>query len=849
MPGKLSTYHAKRNFRITAEPRGEVGTSAEELRFVVQKHDARKLHYDFRLELEGTLKSWAIPKGPSLDPAEKRLAVQVEDHPIAYAQFEGVIPEHQYGAGTVEIWDSGYWEPEGDPVTAYRAGKLKFRLYGDKLHGGWAFVRTRLQGSGDKIQWLLIKEKDEAAQPSSDNTDAAPVSKATTSSLSRKKKSAANDAEQGTEQSESAAIAQKMKKHAKKNAVALPKTMSAQLATLVEAPPAEGDWEYEIKFDGYRILARIENGRVHLYSRDGKDWTGKLAKQAKALQSLPVDNAWLDGEIVVLDKHGMPSFQLLQNAFDEKSASEIILFVFDCMFLDGADLRHRPLSERRQRLENILGTNNQGAIRYSAPLREPPEKLLQSACQLSMEGIIGKLRDSLYTGKRSSDWIKLKCRKRQEFIIAGFTDPQGKRKYFGSLLLAVYAEDGQLRYAGRVGTGFDLTVLESTYHQLKPLIQKTSPFAHPPKRTSAVPTHWINPQLVAEISFAEWTKDGLVRQAVFHGLRMDKPAEQVRREKATALDSSSIEHANTAAATQKTGNALHDVIITHPDRVIDPSTGLTKFDLAHYYDAVAPYMLPYLKERPVYLLRSPSGISGKAFFQRHAIRTAIPGIDILDPAVDPDHQPLMVINSAKALISAAQMGTIELHSCNARADVIDKPDCMVFDLDPDPNLPWQVVTEAARLTKQLLDHLGLQCFLKTSGSKGLHLVVPLARRHTWEVVTQFSENVANYLARTIPSHFSAKMGEQNRVGKIYIDYLRNQKMASTVVPYSVRARNGLSVSTPIAWDELDNITGSAMWNITSLPARLAELKADPWAEFSKLQQIITKSMRLALQLP
>jgi bifunctional non-homologous end joining protein LigD len=876
MPDKLSVYHAKRNFKLTREPKGSVQSSQGELQFVVQRHDASKLHYDFRLELGGVLKSWAIPKGPSLNPLDKRLAVQVEDHPLDYASFEGIIPEHQYGAGVVEIWDTGYWEPQGDPAQGYREGKLKFQLYGGKLQGGWTLLKTRMQGGG-KEQWLLIKERDEAAISGKEEEKQAPQGRNTQQRASSEPSLSGRPS---TAQGKKAAVvsgAASSKRSARATPsgaaplsrlpgavkASLPATASAQLATLVDSTPADGEWVYEVKYDGYRILAKIDNGQIKMMTRDGKDWTGKLPKQVKALQALGLNTAWLDGEIVVLDDNGLPSFQQLQNAFDEKSTAQIIFFVFDLLYLNGYDLRNVPLHARRDKLDAMLAKADQEVIRYSAPLNEPAGKLLESACQLSMEGIIGKLRNSLYIGKRSAEWIKLKCRKRQEFVIAGFTDPHGKRQFFGSLLLGVYTDDGQLQYAGRVGTGFDNTVLKSVYQQFRSLKQTRCPFPAPPKGLGIAKAHWLKPQLVAEISFAEWTKDGLLRQAVFHGLRMDKPAQQIRREEAVPVQAKPASKPTTATpqaakrlvsrqqntkqqAAAGASPILHGIGITHPDRIVDPFTGLTKLDLAHYYDSMAPHILPYLKNRPVYLLRSPGGLTGKAFFQRHAIRTAIPGIEVLDPSVDPEHQPLMVINSAHALLGAAQMGAFELHSCNATADLIDRPDCMVFDLDPDPLLPWKTIVEGARLTRQLLKELGLECFIKTSGSKGLHLLVPLARRHEWEDVTQFSKAVAQHLADTLPSHFSATMGEENRVGKIYIDYLRNQKMASTVVPYSSRARERLPVSTPVAWEELDELSGSGMWTIATLPQRLITQKQDPWAEFFSTRQTLTRRMRRTL---
>jgi bifunctional non-homologous end joining protein LigD len=843
MPDKLSAYHAKRNFHITPEPEGEVAAPAERLRFVVQKHDARKLHYDFRLELDGTLKSWAVPKGPSLDPKEKRLAVHVEDHPLDYIGFEGDIPEHQYGAGHVGVWDTGYWEPQGDPSAAYKAGKLKFHLDGEKLQGGWTLVRTRLQASGNKEQWLLIKENDENARTHEefditgempDSVLRKPVAKTRKAQTRRAlRRSGGNTADDA---SGPASL-----ENAKK--AALPETLDAQLATLVDSAPQGGNWIYELKFDGYRILARVGKDGVRLFTRNGKDWTAKLPLQAQAVEALGLKSAWLDGEIVALDKQGIPSFQLLQNAFDEKNTAQIVFFLFDLPYLNGYDLRKAPLAERRTLLQHLLEDVPQGPLRFSAPIDEPPQKLLDSACELTMEGIIGKRGDSPYIGKRSADWIKLKCRTRQEFVIAGYTEPQGSRKFFGALLLGVYADDGKLHYAGRVGAGFDSATLHSTYRQLKPLERNACPFAEPPSGVNRAHTHWLKPQLVAEISFAEWTHDGLLRQAVFLGLRLDKPAAQIRREEAASAPS----NGNGARAASSRNNARNDsaqgIKITHPERVIDPSSGLTKLDLVHYYDRVAPLILPFLKNRPVYLLRAPEGIDGEKFFQKHGNRLRIPGIGTLDPALDPEHAPLMVIDSAHALIGAAQMGGIELHTCNATADRIDRPDCMVFDLDPDPELPWASVVEGAQLTKTALDELGLKSFLKTSGGKGLHLIVPLARRHGWDEVTAFSQAVAQHLARMVPTHFSAKMGEKNRVGKIFVDYMRNRRQASTVAPYSARARPGLPVATPIGWEELKDTTGAAMWTISSLPERLARMKKDPWSDYFKTRQMITAAMR------
>jgi bifunctional non-homologous end joining protein LigD len=839
MPDKLSAYHAKRNFRVTPEPKGEVAVPAERLRFVVQKHDARKLHYDFRLELDGTLKSWAVPKGPSLDPAEKRLAVHVEDHPLDYIDFEGDIPEKQYGAGHVDVWDIGTWEPQGDPVAAYKAGKIKFRLDGEKLQGGWTLVRTRLPG-GSKEQWLLIKEKDETARSAKeyDITAAEPDSVLSGPEKGRQPaKRTTNDAALSMKKSKSP----------------LPATLTPQLATLVEEIPSDGDWVFEIKFDGYRMLTRIDGDEVRLYTRDGKDWTAKLPAQAEAIRALGLESGWLDGEVVFLDKQGVPNFQLLQKAIHDQRSKGLVYFLFDVPYLNGHDLRKLPLRERRALLEQVLATAKPGVLGFSAAITEPPQKLLDSACELNMEGIIGKRADAPYVSRRSDTWVKLKCRRRQEFVIGGYTEPQGSRKFFGALLLGVY-DNGKLRYAGRVGTGFDREVLHATYQQMHALEQKTNPFDHMPSDVRKAETHWVKPRLVAEISFAEWTDEGLLRQAVFHGLRADKPASEIRREEAASVASNgkgkkpAPPQVVPISRKRSAGEQVQGVKVTHPERVIDPASGLTKLDLVRFYEHIAGHLLPYLHDRPVYLLRCPDGVAGEHFFQKHINRTSIPGIRTLDPELDPDHDPLMVIDDVDALIGAAQMGAIELHTCNATADKIDRPDSMVFDLDPDPSLPWKKVVEGTQLVRVVLEELGLASFVKTSGGKGLHLVVPLSRRHGWDEVSEFSQAIARHLASTLPKHFSAKMGEKNRVGKIFVDYLRNKRQASTVSAYSVRARPGLPVSAPISWEELDDIRGGNAWSVETLPSRLAALREDPWADYWKTRQGLTKAMRKKLGL-
>jgi bifunctional non-homologous end joining protein LigD len=872
----LSVYRAKRDFRATPEPRGGRAKRKAQLGFVIQKHDATRLHYDFRLELGGTLKSWAVPKGPSLDPAEKRLAVHVEDHPLEYATFEGVIPEGHYGAGEVIVWDRGTWIPDGDPEKAYRAGKLKFELNGEKLHGHWTLVRTRLRGSGDKEQWLLIKERDEEARPHEeyDVVDALPESVIDGHRLKRdgtgegasrgKAKSARKTNGKSAEKPAAAKAAKRSSKNqAESNEAptklegaikaALPAALLPQLATLVDMPPSEGEWRYEVKFDGYRILARVKNHKVQFFSRRGHDWTAKLPSQRAALEAMKLDDAWLDGEVVVLAEGNVPNFQKLQNAFDHHETDDIRYFLFDVPFYGGYDLRQVPLVQRRALLKALLADNASPLIGFSADVEASPADILDSACKLHMEGVIGKRADSTYVSARSRNWIKLKCKRRQEFVIGGFTEPRGTRTGFGALLLGVYA-DGKLRYAGRVGTGFDVERLETMHKQFKELEIKTPAFADPPTGAEARGVHWVKPKLVAEVEFAEWTSGHAIRQGVFQGLRADKPATEIVREtfavveggerggvakaKRPAGKAAKNEMARTGIGAKPGGKPLiHGIAISHPDRVIDKSQGFTKLEVAEYYDKIASAILPHLKSRPVALIRVPENIEGEQFFQKHIDKLVIPHVRQLPPDLDPGHEPLIALESAQALVGAAQMGTVELHTWNAVAASIERPDRVIFDLDPDPSLPWARVVEAAEILHELLSHLELKGFLKTSGGRGLHIVVPLLRRHTWEAAKRFSRLVALHLAATLPDRFSAKMGARNRIGKVFVDYLRNNRGSSTVSAFSLRARPGLPVSVPISWEELVELKSSAQWNIKSVHDRLREVR-DPWAGYEASRQSI-----------
>jgi len=832
MAKHLQEYARKRDFNATPEPSGKRSRGkkqAHALQFCIQKHDASHLHYDFRLELDGTLKSWAIPKGPSLDPKVRRLAVHVEDHPLDYADFEGHIPEGHYGAGDVIVWDQGIWEPEGDAREAYAKGKLRFRLQGEKLSGVWNLFRTHL--AGKKEQWMLVKSHDAQARSEAEYSivEAQPDSVLSDRTLVPRKPA--------TKQAAAPRTSRKRADKARK--APLPAQLQPQLATLVDSPPS-GDWHYEVKFDGYRILARIDGEDIRLFTRNGHDWSSKMPRQVAALRALGIDSAWLDGEMVVVGEHGAADFQALQNAFDSEHDERISYYLFDLPFLGGQDLRQLPLQDRRQTLQRLLEHDESEVLKYSADFDQPVESLLDSACQLGLEGLIGKRPDSPYSGRRSPNWIKLKCKQRQEFVIVGYTDPKGSRSGFGALLLALHDNDsGELHYAGKVGTGFSTTTLASIHARLKPLKTARPALAKPPTGAEARGVHWLQPQLLAEVAYAQMTRDGIVRHSVFHGLRDDKAATAIDLER--AMPAKTVSERKQA----KAPDTLGELRLTHPDRVIDASSGVTKREVAEYYAAVSQWILPQLKHRPVALVRAPDGLAGELFFQKNAGQLHIPNVLSYEKAEA--GQAAMVINRADTLLGAVQMNMLELHTWNATDQHFDRPDRFVLDLDPDPALPWKAMLEATQLTLTLLDELGLKVFLKTSGGKGMHLIVPLTRRAGWDEVKAFSHAIVDHLAKLFPDRLSAVSGPKNRIGRIFIDYLRNSKGATTACAYSLRAREGLPVSVPIWREELTQIKAANQWNIANLHKRLAEVE-DPWAAMGKVRQSITAPMRKQLGL-
>lgn len=849
----LAPYHKKRNFSVTPEPRGgQRARSSRDrpLQFVVQKHAARQLHYDFRLELAGTLKSWAVPKGPSLDPASKRMAVKVEDHPLDYAGFEGVIPAG-YGAGTVIVWDRGEWIPLGDPVAGYREGKLHFELRGKKLRGGWALVRTTMGADKGRENWLLIKERDDAAMASADFDvlEAQPDSVLTDTAAPPR--SAAARKKTAPARTDSAAMP------AAARPARLPPALAPQLATLATAAPPQGEWSYEIKFDGYRVLARIDAGAVTLFTRNGHDWTAKLPGLQRAVARLGLDSGWLDGEIVVMDASGAPDFQALQNAMDGRRLRDIQYFVFDLPYCNGHDLRPSPLRERRALLRSLLAAAPVPLITFSENFEVAPDKLLAKACAMHWEGLIAKRLDAPYVSKRSLDWLKLKCLQRQEFVIAGYTDPKGELRSggFGALLLGTYRND-TLHYAGRVGTGFSAESMAALLKKFQRLHTATTPFATYRDSRGVRDVHWLKPTLIAEVAFSQWTGTGLIRHGVFRGLRTDKPPRAVTREHAVDTATATKptrkkapvkkpEKAATASGAVKIGT----VTISHADRVIDRSTGITKGQLAEFYRDMAPLLLPHLRGRPTAVVRAPAGVEGEQFFQKHAGALQIPGLRLLDTRLDPGHPPLLEIPSLKALSGCAQMNVVEFHTWNARTRRIDAPDRIVFDLDPGAGISWAQIIHAADILRGLLDLLGLTGFLKTSGGKGLHVVVPIGPGHSWEAAFEFSAAVTRHLARTLPRLFVAKSGPDNRVRRIFVDYLRNRRGATTVAALSARARPGLGVSVPVSWKQLDALTGSAQWTVADGAAIVAQMKKQPWAGYANTRQSLHAAHKVLLAAP
>ncbi|HVE49248.1 MAG TPA: DNA ligase D [Casimicrobiaceae bacterium] len=847
----LDLYRKKRDFAKTPEPAGRVGRGkAKALSFVIQKHAASHLHYDFRLELDGVLLSWAVPKGPSLDPKDKRLAMHVEDHPLEYGDFEGIIPPKQYGAGAVIVWDRGHWIPKEDPREGYRKGKLKFLLDGEKLHGGWILVRShgRYGGRDDGKAWLLMKEDDSEARTGDEAliVERAPKSVITQRDLddvAREKSRVWHSTKSVKANVESGAVAPLTKDVDERALVgarkaALPETLNAQLATLVDEAPDGPEWLHEIKFDGYRMLGRIERGKCRIYSRNGKEWTDAFRTLAKAAATLPLKSAWIDGEIVVQSANGASSFQDLQNALGDGGEDRLVWFVFDLPFLNGQDLRAVPLIERKRLLEPLLAGSDR--MRYSNHFVASGSAMLTEACKLGLEGIISKRSDSRYQSTRGRSWLKIKCNQRQEFVIGGFTKGQGNRSGFGALLVGYYDGD-QLKYAGKVGTGFNHASLDDIRKRLDANMASKPPFVNPPTGAEGRRATWVKPVLVGEIAFTEWTRDDTLRHPSFQGLRLDKKAREVVRERPTAV-ANAEPPAKTSKASKPSQSLVAGVTISNPDKPMFPEIPLTKRELAEYYERTAERMLPHVAKRPLSLVRCPNGWSSKCFFQKHAkdVPEWIDRVRVQDSAGPADYT---MANNVKSLVTFAQMGVIEIHPWGSREGSLEKPDRLILDLDPDDALGWEEIKTAALLSRTLLGDLGLESFLKTTGGKGLHVVVPIAATMDWDAAKDFVRNLALVLVRTFPDRFTATVAKAARGGKIFIDYLRNAHGATAIAPYSVRSRRNAPVAMPVDWSVLDNDEDIRFdhFNVRNVDALLR--KPDPWRNIGKVKQSVTAALR------
>ncbi len=848
----LEKYKQKRKFNRTPEPAGEDSPRAG-ASFVVQLHRARRLHYDFRLEIDGTLKSWAVPKGPSLDPAERRLAVHVEDHPLSYADFEGVIPKGNYGAGAVIVWDRGEWDADSDLSAQYRKGKMKFRLRGEKLRGGWTLVRMKSKGE-TADNWLLIKEKDEEAR-SEDEYD---VTAELTESVQTGR--TLDEVEAGKQPRSLARATRKQKSTFRSTpGESIPERIDPQLATLSPEAPEGEDWFHEIKFDGYRLLAFLNRGGVRLLTRNQNDWTARFPELAESIAKLDADSAVFDGEVVAIDQNGVSSFQQLQNAFRRKTTGKLVYQAFDILFLNGSDLRKNPLEARKKVLADLMASADAARLQYSDHQIGSGPTFFKECCKLGLEGIISKRRDRPYRSGRGHDWLKTKCLFREEFVIGGFTPPSGSRQGLGALLLGYFSSDGELIYAGRVGTGFSDAVLRDLTKRLTARKIKANPFATKPEGTDRQTT-WVRPDAVAQVEFSNWTGDNRLRHPSFQGLREDKPATSIVRQQngngppteiKTMKKSSSTKSKPAAEMTlsEEQLGQLADVRITSPGKILFKEPGITKLDLIRYYVEIADWILPQLIDRSVSLVRCPSGASGKCFFQKHAAAGTPEDVKRIPIQEKEGVEDYLMINDVRGLASIVQMGVLELHPWGSRIDRLEQPDRVIFDFDPDEAVTWSRVVEAALELKSFLEELGLTCFAKTTGGKGLHVVVPMTRRQDWEEVKTFSQRVAEEMVSASPDAYTATMSKKARTGKIYIDYQRNGRGATAIAAYSTRARPGAPIATPLFWEELPDVESSQAFTISNIRERLRSLGEDPWAEMDAIRQSITKSIRKRLRLP
>ncbi|MDB5583977.1 MAG: ligase [Bradyrhizobium sp.] len=873
MVDNLSKYRAKRDFKKTGEPSGEAQVKpSNRRRFIIQKHDATRLHYDLRLELDGVFKSWAVTKGPSLDPHDKRLAVEVEDHPLEYGDFEGTIPKGQYGGGTVMLWDRGYWEPEGNrtPEEALAKGDFKFTLEGKRLHGSFVLVRMRHDRDGGKrTNWLLIKHHDDFSvdengaavlEENASSVASARTMEAIASGKGRKPKpfmvrngeveaDAVWDSNHGlaAEERNAGVKAAKKPPATKRTKSAMPDFIAPQLCETLARPPSADGWIHEIKFDGYRIQMRVQDGEATLKTRKGLDWTAKYPAIARSASALP--DAIIDGEICALDENGAPDFAALQAALSEGKTDDLVYFAFDLLFVGDEDLRELPLTERKERLATLLSDAGEDPrLRFVEHFETGGDAVLRSACRLSLEGIVSKQGDAPYQSGRTETWAKSKCRAGHEVVIGAYAKTNGK---FRSLLVGVNRGD-HFVYVGRVGTGYGAKTVETLLPKLQEMETSKSPFTGigAPKKSPDIV--WLKPELVAEIEFAGWTADGQVRQAAFKGLREDKPAAEIEAEKPASPSKTEVPDPETSKPTPKrfrTGGKAEvmGVMISSPDKPLWPDAGdgepVTKVDLARYHEAVGSWLIDHIKGRPCSIIRTPDGIGGEQFFQRHAMPGTSNLLELV--TVFGDKKPYLQIDRVEGLAAIAQIGGVELHPWNCEPGQPEVPGRLVFDLDPGPGVEFSTVVEAAREIRDRLEELGLVSFCKTTGGKGLHVITPLAvakgKKLSWDIAKGFAHDVCEQMARDNPDLYLIKMAKNQREGRIFLDYLRNDRMATAVAPLSPRARPGATVSMPLTWTQVKTDLDPKRFTVRTVPALLA--KSSAWQDYCDGQRPLEQAVK------
>ena len=786
----LAEYNAKRDFSRTKEPAGKAGKSGKDRIFMVQKHDATRLHWDLRLEHEGVLKSWAVTKGPSPDPDVKRLAVRTEDHPMDYATFEGTIPADEYGGGTVMLWDRGTWRPiEGKSADDIEDGHLHFVLEGERMKGEWLLVRMKPRKGEKRENWLLRKLDDEHAGQGDALVEQGLTSIETGRSMAEIAAGREPDDAMGEDEGVEDLAQMKRARRGRKSGKP-PEFAKPQLATLVDDVPSGNGWMHEIKFDGYRAMIAASGKDVTVWTRNQKDWTDKFGPLVEQIAALDLPPCLIDGEIVALDSDGNPDFSTLQSVLKRGHGAQgqgdrLAFFAFDLVEVDGTDLTKLPNIERKERLEALL-KGTKAPINVAEHVIGAGEKLYRQMCNAGQEGIISKRIDAPYRHSRTKSWVKVKCVRREEFIIVGWSESSANGRPFASLLLAT-KEGAELVYRGKVGTGFDSDDLDSLSSKLDRVSRKTPPLDVP--GSDSRKAHWVTPNLVAEIAFAELTAEGRVRHASFLGLRQDKEAKDV-----------------SAETTRPAPKASGAVEISSRDRVIFPDSKQTKGDLADYYEAIAPVMLPFAARRPISLVRCPQGRAKKCFFQKHdngGFGDAVKAVPIKEK--DGGSEDYLFIEDARGVLQCVQMGTIEFHGWCARTAAVEKPDRMVFDLDPDEGLDFADVRDAAADLRKHLADIGLTSFAMVTGGKGVHVIVPLTPGHSWDAHKSFAERFARALSQAEPDRFTATMSKEKRKGRIFIDWLRNQRGSTAVMPYSARARENAPVAAPVAWNELKSM--------------------------------------------